>query len=62
MVALTSRPTLYVILALVAAFVIVLSYLRVFSSVTVVALIAVLYVVMSIINRRKFSKQEKPKP
>ncbi len=53
----TPRQKLILALPLIAAAVIVLVYFRLFSSPLVILTIFVLYVVVSLANRRKFRKQ-----
>ena len=53
----TPRTKLLVALPLVAVFVIVLAYFQLFFSPVVIAAIFVLYVAVSLRNRRKFGKQ-----
>lgn len=53
----TPRNKLLLALPLVAAAVVVLAYYQLFTSPIVIALIFVLYVAVSLRNRRKFSRQ-----
>lgn len=59
MLILTPRQTLYLVLPLVAFVVLLLTYLRLFSSPVVIAILVVLYVAVSLRNRRKFARQGK---
>ncbi len=52
---------LYLALPLVALIVLVLAYFRLFSSPVVIAILVVLYVAVSLRNRRKFAKREEGK-
>ena len=52
------RAKLLIALPVIAAVVVVLVYFRLFASPVVVAAIFVLYVAISLRNRRKFRKQE----
>ena len=52
------RNKLLLALPLVAAFVIALAYFRLFESPVIVILILVLYVAVSLWNRRKFKREE----
>ncbi|MDG6942925.1 MAG: hypothetical protein JRN12_07995 [Nitrososphaerota archaeon] len=54
----TPRLKLLLSLPVIAAAVIVLVYFRLFASPVVIAVIFVLYVVVSLRNRQKFRKQE----
>ena len=54
-----SRRVLYIVLPVIAVVVILLAYSRLFSSPAVLALIVVLYIIVSVYNRRKFARQEK---
>ena len=53
-----SRTKLLLALPLIAAFVILLVYFKLFTSPVAIAIIFVLYVAVSLWNRRKFRKQE----
>ena len=53
-----SRTKLLLALPVIAAFVLVLIYFRLFTSPVVIVIIFVLYVAVSIWNRRKFSRQK----
>ncbi|MDG6953184.1 MAG: hypothetical protein JRN16_05500 [Nitrososphaerota archaeon] len=53
------RAKLLLSLPVIAAAVIVLVYFRLFASPVVIAVIFILYVVVSLRNRRKFRKQER---
>jgi len=55
---LKSRTKLLLALPIIAAFVLVLVYFQLFASPVAIAVIFVLYVAVSIRNRRKFKKQE----
>ena len=55
----TPKRTLYLALPLVALVVLVLTYFRLFSSPIVIAILMVLYVAVSLRNRRRFAKQGK---
>jgi Flp pilus assembly protein TadB len=55
---LKSRTKLLLALPAIAAFVLVLVYFQLFASPVAIAVIFVLYVAVSIRNRRKFKKQE----
>jgi Flp pilus assembly protein TadB len=55
---LTPRSKLLLALPVIAAFVIVLVYLGLFSSPVIIAIIFVAYVVVSLLNRRKFNRQK----
>jgi len=55
---LTPRNKLLVALPVIAAFVILLVYLQLFSSPIIIAIIFVAYVAVSLRNRRKFEKQK----
>ena len=56
-----SRIALLVAVPVVVAVVLVLTYLRVFASPVVLAVLVVLYAVVSLVNRRKFAKQKQGK-
>ena len=53
-----SRTKLLLALPVIAAFVLVLIYFRLFTSPVVIVVIFVLYVAVSIWNRRKFNRQK----
>ncbi len=53
----TPRTKLMVALPVIAALVIVLVYFQLFSSPVVIAVVFVAYVVVSLLNRRKFRRQ-----
>ena len=53
----TPRTKLLLALPVIAAFVITLVYFQIFSSPVAIAVIFVLYVVVSLRNRRKFDRQ-----
>jgi len=55
---LTPRTKLLLALPVIAAFVIVLVYFQLFSSPEIIAVIFVAYVVVSLLNRRKFNRQQ----
>jgi len=55
------RTKLLLALPIVAAFVIVLVYFQFFASPVVIAVIFVLYVAVSLRNRRKFNRQQAEK-
>ncbi|MDE1857442.1 MAG: hypothetical protein KGI26_00030 [Thaumarchaeota archaeon] len=55
----TPRNKLLLAIVGVAALVVVLAYYRLFTNPAVIVLILVLYVAVSLRNRRKFSKQPK---
>ena len=55
----TPKQTLYLALPLVALVVLLLTYFRLFSSPLVIAILVVLYVAVSLRNRRKFARQGK---
>lgn len=55
----TPRLTIFLALPVIAAAVLLLAYFRLFSSTLVIAVLVVLYVIVSIRNRRKFSKKNK---
>ncbi len=52
------RTKLLISLPIIAAAVLVLVYFQLFSSPVVIAVIFVAYVVVSLMNRRKFNKQK----
>lgn len=54
-----SRTKLLLALPVIAAFVLVLVYFQLFTSPVVIAVIFVLYVAVSIRNRRKFNRQKR---
>jgi ABC-type nitrate/sulfonate/bicarbonate transport system permease component len=54
---LTPKAKLMLALPIIAVLVIILVYLQLFSSPVVIAVIFVAYVVVSLMNRRKFDKQ-----
>jgi len=54
----TPRQKLYVVIPVIAAAVLVLVYLQLFSSPIVIAVIFVAYVIVSLRNRRKFAEQQ----
>jgi positive regulator of sigma E activity len=56
---LTPKQTLYLALPLVVFVVLLLTYLRLFSSPVVIAILVVLYAAVSLRNRRKFARQGK---
>jgi len=58
---LTPRSKLLLILPVIAAFVIILVYFGLFSSPVVIAIIFVAYVVVSLLNKRKFNRQKAQK-
>ena len=53
-----SRIVLLVAVPAIVAVVLVLTFLGIFSSPVVIAVIVVLYAVVSLVNRRKFAKQK----
>lgn len=53
----TPRTKLILVLPIIAAFVIVLVYFQLFSSPVIIAIIFVAWLVVSLLNRRKFSEQ-----
>lgn len=53
-----SRTKLLLALPIIAVFVLVLVYFQLFTSPVAIAIIFVLYIVVSLWNRRKFHKQE----
>lgn len=57
----TPRSKLLLILPVIAAFVIILVYFGLFSSPVVIAIIFVAYVVVSLLNKRKFNRQKAQK-
>jgi Flp pilus assembly protein TadB len=56
---LNSRTKLLLALPVIAVFVLILVYFQLFASPVAIAVIFVLYVAVSIRNRRKFNRQEK---
>jgi positive regulator of sigma E activity len=54
---LTSKRTVFIVLPIVAIFVVILTYLQLFSSTLVIAILVVLYAAVSLRNRKKFSKK-----
>ena len=54
----TPRSKLILALPVIAAFVIILVYFQLFSSPVIIAVIFVAYVVVSLLNKRKFNRQE----
>jgi len=59
---LTPREKLIVVLPLIAGLVIVLVYFRLFANPLVIAVIFVLWVAVSLRNKRKFDKERDAKP
>lgn len=57
----TPRTKLLLALPVIAALVIVLVYFQLFSSPVIIAVIFVAYVVVSLLNRRKFNRQKAQK-
>lgn len=57
----TPRTKLVVALPVIAVFVLVLVYFQLFTSPVVIALIFVLYLAVSLRNRRKFDRQKTQK-
>ena len=57
----TPRTKLLLALPVIAALVIVLVYFHLFSSPVIIAVIFVAYVVVSLLNRRKFNRQKAQK-
>ena len=55
------RTKLLLVLPIIAAVVLVLLYFRLFASPLVIAVIFVLYVAVSLRNKRKFSKEKEQK-
>lgn len=53
-----SRVLLLVAVPAIVAVVLALTFLGVFSSPVVIAVVVVLYAVVSLVNRRKFAKQK----
>lgn len=53
------RLTVYLALPVIVAAVLLLTYFRLFSSTATIAVLVVLYVIVSFRNRRKFSKKNK---
>jgi len=58
---LTPRTKLLLALPVIAAFVIILVYFRLFASPIIIAIIFAAYVVVSLLNRRKFNRQKAQK-
>lgn len=58
----TPRNKVLLAIPLVAVFVIVLAYYRLFTNPAIIALIFILYVAVSLRNRRKFGKQPEGQP
>jgi positive regulator of sigma E activity len=56
----TPRNKLLIALPLVAVFVIVLAYYQLFTNTAAVAVIFVLFVLVSLWNRRKFARKQEP--
>ncbi len=56
-----SRTKLILALPIIAAFVLVLVYFQLFASPVIIAIIFILYVAVSLRNRRKFSRQQSGK-
>ncbi len=56
---LNSRTKLLLALPVIAAFVLVLVYFQLFTSPVAIAIIFVLYIAVSLWNRRKFRKQQR---
>jgi ABC-type nitrate/sulfonate/bicarbonate transport system permease component len=54
----TPRSKLLLVLPVIAVFVIILVYFGLFSSPVVIAIIFVVYVVVSLLNKRKFNRQK----
>jgi ABC-type nitrate/sulfonate/bicarbonate transport system permease component len=57
----TPRSKLLLVLPVIAALVILLVYFGLFSSPVVIAIIFVAYVVVSLLNKRKFNRQRAQK-
>lgn len=57
----TPRTKLILALPIIAAFVIVLVYFQLFSSPVIIAIIFVAWLVVSLMNRRKFAEQRASK-
>ncbi len=57
----TPRSKLLLVLPVIAALVIILVYFGLFSSPVVIAIIFVAYVVVSLLNKRKFNRQKAQK-
>ncbi len=53
-----ARQELYIALPVIAVVVLLLTYFRLLSSTVVIVVILVLYIAVSIRNRRKFKRQE----
>jgi ABC-type nitrate/sulfonate/bicarbonate transport system permease component len=58
---LTPRSKILLALPVIAVFVLVLVYFQLFSSPIVIAVIFVAYVAVSLMNRRKFNRQQAKK-
>lgn len=56
---LSRRLTAYLALPVIAVAVLLMTYFRLFSSTVVIAVLVVLYVIISVRNRKKFSKRDK---
>lgn len=56
---LSQRLTAYLALTVIAVAVVLMTYFRLFSSTVVIAVLVVLYVIISVRNRKKFSKRDK---
>ena len=56
-----SRIALLVAIPVIVVVVLVLAFLGVFSSEVVIAVLVVLYAVVSLVNRRKFARQKQEK-
>ena len=57
-----TRIALLIAVPLIVAIVLVLTFLGFFSSYVVIAVLVVLYAIVSWANRRKFAKQEQEQP
>lgn len=57
----TPKRAVFVALPFIAVVVALLTYFRLFSSTVVILILLVLYVAVSLRNRRKFSKQKEGK-
>lgn len=57
----TPRTKVLLALPVIAAFVILLAYFQLFSSPVIIAIIFVAWVVVSLLNRRKFNRQKEQK-
>lgn len=53
-----ARQELYIALPVIAVVVLLLTYFRLLSSTVVIAIIFVLYIAVSLRNKRKFKRQE----